>query len=78
MSKADSWTLIILAGLLVLTVCLLVYYIFFKRPQDTGEFTVESGEDNPYLRQIGEFRDTFVKNLVVAFSVVWFCKEDAD
>jgi len=76
MSKADSWTLIILAGLLVLAICLLIYYIFFKTPWDTGEFTVESGETNPYLEQIGKFRDVFVKHLITAFGVVWYCKEE--
>lgn len=76
MSNADSWSLIIVAGLLVIAICLLVYYVFFKAPQETGEYVVESGATNPYLEQIGKFRDTFVNNLITAFGVVWFCKKE--
>ena len=76
MSKADSWTLIILAGLLVLTICLLIYYIFFKSPNDEGEYIIETGENNEYLKQVGKFRDVFLKNIVATFGIVWFCKDD--
>ena len=76
MSNADVGSLIIVAGLLVIAICLLVYYIFFRAPEETGELTVETDETSPYLQQIGKFRDTFVKNLVTAFGIVWYCKEE--
>lgn len=75
--KATNTQVIILGTLLVLAIILLVYKIFWSGNNFAeGEMEVRTEDDDPYLKQISEFRNNFIKQVVGIFAAVWLVPSD--
>lgn len=62
---------IILAFVVLVFIIYLVYKIFWA-PQDDGQLEVVSSENDPFMKQVSEFRNTFATNLMSCLGMVWF------
>lgn len=70
----NNLTLIIGIGLCI--IILIIIYLFCRTPQDSTidseQIEVMSSEDNPYIKQINQFRNTFIATLMSCLGIVWF------
>lgn len=67
----------ILAGLFVLFgILFLIYKIFFVGGDVETTMEVQTEEDNPYLKQISEFRNTLLTHTEGSFAVIWGVNKD--
>ena len=73
--------IIIFIGLIV---TLIIIYIIYKMFWGEGglesierEIEVKTEEDSPYLKQIGDFRNTLLKHATASFSIIWGTTADS-